>query len=368
MKKLKPLFFLIGVGAYLAAGIIFFATRKGNPFSTRPKWLLANPKYDGIVRIVEFSPDGQKLAFEVRNETGELSVQDIYLYNLDQKKVRKLNIENTEIFTGWAPDSRRLTFVRRKPHNPHLYDGYVYDTEQDAIVEKFNLPFERRGWSPNDEWQLFRHPITGVVYVKEIGKPQWLQLPEEARNILYWSRDGNSLLFLQGQEKDRKLLQYVIKDGTLQTVAYLNDYFFRITSLYLVPYADVGFLVTSRALDESDMSVIRKLDLRTGEVIYSFDGNLPEGNGIFKLFIPPQINRLYFYIGQYETRGELQGEPSRVVSLDMDTGKMEMILGKEYRPLAYCGKTDMFAVRNDPKTLSLFDVKTRTFERVYPVN
>jgi Tol biopolymer transport system component len=364
---MKKLFLIIGVCSFIAAGIIVFTHGRDNPFSLTRKWWLAKKEYHGTINYATFSPDGEKLLFSVKDESGRISRKQMCIYLLTDKTLRRLSVDDLEGYISWAPDSRRIAFTRHRPDNRDMFKGGIFDLERDSVVEEFNLPLGGWGqpWSPDGKWLMFQSQLHG--YVKRADQPIWALLPEELDNtITVWSRDGKKLLAYRRDLK--KLCAYDVEENSLQTTALPTD--FEIRRIFCSPYTNDIYMITSRKLDEYDMVVIRRFNLDSGRFTDSFDtGFAPMTNYVSPIFVSPVENLLYLRIGQSETMGKLHGESPRLALLDMSTSQTETVLSGEYRIFSYCGEQDMFAVtskEDDHKKLYLFDVKTRSFEQIFP--
>ena len=116
-------------------------TMKSETIATEELWGLYNP-------IPRFSPDGQYIAFTVRNDFED----DIYLYHIPSKKLTnytKTGVPETSPF--WGPDGKYLYFVsdRTKPSYPFgMQNGRVYrvplSRQEEAFKsDKLNEIFEK---------------------------------------------------------------------------------------------------------------------------------------------------------------------------------------------------------------------------------
>ncbi|RJP25552.1 MAG: hypothetical protein C4520_02265 [Candidatus Abyssobacteria bacterium SURF_5] len=359
----------VGICCFIAAAGIVVLRRNENPFVPSDKWRLSNEEYHGTVLFPVFSPDGEKLFFRVRNESGTFGTLDTYVYLLEEKTLRKLNLPETSGWIGCTPDSLHLFYTMARPHNRYFYDSYVYSVDSDSVVEKHKLMWGgwQRPYSPDGKWQLFANQMKEYLYMKLVGEPIWVQLPDILyKGIPYWSGDGKSILCVCSDK--RKIVKYDIEGGFLSKLLEYDDFEVR-PLLYPSPYANEAIVLTSRKLKEYFPVVLRKMDIDSGQITYSFDSALdPEGNAIGAVYFPPQKNRLYYSTNQYTVEGELKGEPPKTVILDTASGQTETLLSKEHVPRAYCSLRDAFAVtlRKDVKVLYLFDVKTRNLERIFP--
>jgi hypothetical protein len=368
MNKVKLLFFLLGAGAYLVAGALLMARAKSNPFSVTPKWWLANKEYDKVVATASFSPDGRKLFIEVRNESGELSEVDPYLYELNEKVLRPCTIERYCGSAYWAPDSRHLAFNQFAPHMRYLREGCVYDIERNIITEHFSIMLGggwRQHWSPDGEWLLFLHPVTRKRYAKQMGEPVWIELPEGIP-LPFWSNDGTTMIGYKPEE--RALYKFDFVKQSSRILALFDEHKIR-PVFYRSPYANEAFVLAYGKPGDRFCTVVQKISIDTGQIT-SFDTGLDPGTAsLIGVFVPREENLLYFNTYQGTVDAKPVGEPPKLVLLNTRTGEMETVLSGRYRFYDYCGIRDMFAItlpEDGHKKLYLFDVKTKRFEQIFP--
>lgn len=364
---MRKVFLIIGTCSFLAAAGLVVSRGNENPFSNTRKWWLSNKKLHGIIYEGAFSPDGEKLLIAARNDSGETTTRDLYVYLLNERTLTRLTVTLFDGFVSWAPDSRRIAFNQPEVRNRYIETGRIFDTEQNRITERFKIPFGgwRQPWSPDGQWQVFSSQLH--VYAKETGRPVWLEVPMEPHyGIPFWNYNGKTIIWY----RSRILYTYDIEERRLNTIR-TGDW--EISSLlYCSPYANEAFVLTSRKQKEYSRVVLRRVDLDTGQFSYSFDSGLdPEGNSLAKVFIPPRDNQVYFSTYQYAVKGKTLGEPSKLVLLDMTTGETKTLFsGGGYRLLDYCGSRDLFTVTSKDdghKVLYLFDARSGSVERIFPL-
>jgi hypothetical protein len=234
------------------------------------------------------------------------------------------------------------------------------------VTERFSIMMGggRQTWSPDGEWLLFHHQGTGKAYTKQAGKPVWIEIPQDII-ITYWSRNSASLI---GFGLDRKTLhRFELAEGSLHILTSVDEYPVR-PLLYCSPYANEVFALAKRKEDRG-CTILLRINTDTGQITPFDTGLDPETASLNGVFIPCKENLLYFTTYQFQVEGKPAGEPPKLVFFNMATSEMETVLTGEYRFCDYCGKRDMFAVtskEDDHKKLYLFDVKTRSFEQVFP--
>jgi hypothetical protein len=366
---IRKIFLILGICSFLAAAGLIAARGKENPFSRERKWWLSNKELHGVVYFTRFSPAGEKLFFSVRNEFGINSTRDAYLYTINERAIKKLNINNFDGYVSWSPDSRFLTFNQPQDYNRYIYTGIIYDTALDTVSEQFKIPFG--GWdqpcSPDGKWQLFQTEFAS--YRKEFGKPVWVELPiEPHKSVPFWNYNGTMLIWFSPDQKN--IYRYHVNEQIFDEPIHVIDFEMPVL-MNCSPYANEVLLLTSRKSNERVLGrvVVRKLDLDSGQFTYSYDSGLdPEKSSLgHPVFISPQ-EILYFYTYHYAIKGK-EPNQSREMKLDMKTDQTETLLKGDYRIFDYCAQRDSFSLSSkadDFKVLYLFDAKTRSFERIFP--
>ncbi len=367
--KMRKVFLLIGIGSFLAAGILIVANGRKNPLEPR-NWNLANKKYDGLIYISIFSPDGEKLLIGVRNESGVERAVDSYLYFIDERTLRELPDAAFEGYPSWAPDSRHIALNQPRAYYRDNSITCVFDTERNVVSERFKLYLGgwEQPWSPDGNWQLLSSQFH--KYIKQTGKPVWVELPPELKDSQpFWNYKGDTLIWYRGDEKN--IYRYSVQEKVPEIIAHVTD--FEMNSLfYPSPYSNEAFVITSRKAKEYGRVVARKLNLDTGQFTYTFDSGFdPEKKSLgISIFISPQ-GALYFSTHAYSRKGKEPFESPDLLKVDMKTNRTEILLTGYYRVHDYCGKRDMFVLSSkadDYKVLYLFDAKTKSFEKVFPPN
>ena len=84
---------------------------------------------------VRLSPDGKQVAFD-SDRDGE---RGVYVADADGRGVRKVSGDGYAAVPTWAPDGRRLAFLRAEPLRPRVWNLWLLDrdTGQQTRVTSF---------------------------------------------------------------------------------------------------------------------------------------------------------------------------------------------------------------------------------------
>jgi serine/threonine-protein kinase len=112
-------------------------------------------RWSGLIRDPVLSPDGKRLAVQIRDLQSQVWVKD-----LDQGPLAKLTIERTyNARPAWAPDGRSLAFVSAV--GPPAGDRDLYQRSADGSRAATLLLHEKRSieevtFSPDGRWLVYR--------------------------------------------------------------------------------------------------------------------------------------------------------------------------------------------------------------------
>lgn len=359
---MRKVFLFIGIGCTLAAFSLLSRHRDFDPRSSLTGGWKARPEQHGCIWDAYFSPDGKRLLFRVKDELGNQSRADTYLYSLSDGNTRKLPISRLPDFPGqpWAPDSKHIAFYESSACE-------IFNLETNSVVETFRTAL--REWSPDGKKQLFVNYMTNDMYLRDVESGDWTVLPREVgESRLIWSRDCSSLLYFDWDTKN--IMQYTIKDGTVSKLASLNGYGNRFYAL-LVPsrLTDYVYFTAPRQRAErfGQKVILRRLDIRSGAIEDVFDSGLDQDKGGIGLIYLTQTEDPMYY---YQSITEEDGKQNRsMMTLNMKAGESKVLWEGNYRYRDYSYKADMFAVTtNDSRTICLFDVKTKTLRQIFPAD
>lgn len=160
-----------------------------------------------------FSPDGTKIAFTGRSDSGLFS--DIYIMNIDgSNMVNVTNSEELERHPDWSPGGTQLVFQRSS--TSYKYQGiFVINTDGSGLklINKSDLEFTNPQWSPNGDKIAVVGSQTDPYYYQEIyvmnsdgSNPTMVTTSKAGEGIYYgspkWSPDESKLLFTSNRDGD----------------------------------------------------------------------------------------------------------------------------------------------------------------------
>jgi hypothetical protein len=352
---------VFGLICTLAALAILSSQKNLDP---RPKKgrLKAKPNLHRWIEWPIFSPNGEKLFFQVADESGAFSLNDTYIYILGDKNLRKLPISE-EIWGGprvWAPDSNHIAY--NMPGGSE-----IFNIETNSIEKELNnLIFF--GWSPDGKKQVFRNRFNGDTYIRGVDDENWTVLPREMGRwkVYYWTHDSASLISFN---KDmRAIIQYCRKTADIKNLAFLkdfhNDFYTLLTPSRYSPF--VYFTSPRPFTDSLRTTVLQRLNIRTGKVKKLFEINAgPHGMQIVRIY--PTLNDDFVYFLQYYYDTGKKRIYHILIKLNTRTGEIKKLHEGGMYFYDYSERKDIFSVvSEDRKNLYLFDAKTRVLEQIYP--
>ena len=139
------------------------------------------------------SPDGQKVAVEVRS--------DVWVYDIARNTFTPLNFEGNNGYPIWRPDGKRLAFLFGKEGIENLFWKPADGSSGEERLTTSEYAQNPESWSPDGEVLAFTesHPTTGediwVLSLEGERKPQpWLQTRFNESNAQV-SPDGRWLAY-----------------------------------------------------------------------------------------------------------------------------------------------------------------------------
>ena len=149
----------------------------------------------GEDRFVEWSPDGQRIAFTSERD-GQV---DIYVMNADGSGVTRLTDDPGENrFGGWSPDGRRIAFDSDRDGN---FDVYVINVDGSGVTRLTDDPGKDYvgGWSPDGRRIAFDSNRDGnfELYVINADGSGVTRLTDDPALDRFggWSPDGRHIAF-----------------------------------------------------------------------------------------------------------------------------------------------------------------------------
>lgn len=150
---------------------------------------------NGGGRSPSWSPDGQRIAFVVNDETGDGSSGDIAVINVDGS-------EQTTLTTGggqnpvWSPDGQRIAFQRAN-------DIYLINADGSQETRLATGGYGP-AWSPDGQRIAFVKSDSlnnvGALYVIQADGSQETRLTDENSVLPTWSPDGGRIAFVRDED------------------------------------------------------------------------------------------------------------------------------------------------------------------------
>ena len=134
---------------------------------------------------VSWSPDGEKIAFQRRDDT---ITSDIWILSVpDGKLLQVTDIPGIENRPAWSPLGNNIVFN---------YDGAIWQASESSnepkmIVKKGGTPY----WSPDGKWLYLLNWESNHFYSLERDKNIKFKFPKEVGRFCSFSPNGGELLF-----------------------------------------------------------------------------------------------------------------------------------------------------------------------------
>ena len=147
---------------------------------------------------VQPSPDGRSIAFD-SDRDGE---RGVYVADRNGTNVRRISGDGYAAVPTWAPDGRRLTYVRAEAGNPKVWNLWVQPLDKGAEAAKrltsyrFGQPWSA-SWFPDNRRVCYTHEDRIVILDVETGRSQEYESPVKGRLVRTpaVSPDGSKVIF-----------------------------------------------------------------------------------------------------------------------------------------------------------------------------
>jgi Tol biopolymer transport system component len=131
---------------------------------------------------VQPSPDGRSIAFD-SDRDGE---RGVYLANRDGSRVRRISGAGYAAVPTWAPDGRRLTYVRAEPNNPKVWNLWMQSLESGEVQRLTNYRYGQpwsASWFPDNRRIAYTHEDKLIVLDLEAKRSQTFDSPVKGRLV-----------------------------------------------------------------------------------------------------------------------------------------------------------------------------------------
>jgi Tol biopolymer transport system component len=112
---------------------------------------------------VQPSPDDRRIAFD-SDRDGE---RGVYVANRDGSRVRRVSGPGYAAVPTWAPDSRRIAFVRAEPNNPKVWNLWLLALDTGELQRLTHYSFGQTwsaSWFPDGQHVCYTHEDKLVVF------------------------------------------------------------------------------------------------------------------------------------------------------------------------------------------------------------
>jgi TolB protein len=176
--------------------------------------LTTHARFDGAPR---WQPDGSRIAF-VSDRAGNL---DVWVMNSDGVNPINLtaNSPDPDYDPTWSPDGKQIAFTSLRDDSKEIYVMNSNGTTPRKLTQSKTVDEEHPAWSPNGKQIAFVAEARGQgpreIYVMEVANPEQRQRVTVLQYHQWpvWSPDGASLLFV-AQSEEQQSLELVRLDTT----------------------------------------------------------------------------------------------------------------------------------------------------------
>jgi WD40 repeat protein len=145
---------------------------------------------------VQPSPDGARVAFD-SDRDGE---RGVYVARRDGTNVRRISGPGYAAVPTWAPDGRRIAYIRAEADNPKVWNLWIQSLDDDRATRLTDFRYGQTwsaSWFPDDRRVCYSHEDTLVVRELESGRTRSFASPV-ARHLVRTpavSPDGTQIIF-----------------------------------------------------------------------------------------------------------------------------------------------------------------------------
>jgi hypothetical protein len=145
---------------------------------------------------VQPSPDGRLIAFD-SDRDGE---RGIYVARRDGTNVRRISGPGYAAVPTWAPDGRRIAYIRAEPGNPKVWNLWLQRLDEDQArpltAYRYGQPWSA-SWFPDNRRVAYTHEDKLVILDVETGQKREFASPIKGRLVRTpaVSPDGSKVIF-----------------------------------------------------------------------------------------------------------------------------------------------------------------------------
>jgi TolB protein len=146
---------------------------------------------------VQPSPDGRSIAFD-SDRDGD---RGVYVADHDGTNVRRISGAGYAAVPTWAPDGRRLTYVRAEPDDPKVWNLWLQPLDGGSAATRlthyrYGQPWSA-SWFPDNRRICYTHEDRIVILDVETGQSRQFESPVRGRLVRTpaVSPDGSKVIF-----------------------------------------------------------------------------------------------------------------------------------------------------------------------------
>jgi Tol biopolymer transport system component len=165
---------------------------------------------------VQPSPDGQFIAFD-SDRDGD---RGVYVANSDGTRVRRISGEGYAAVPTWAPDGRRVAYIRAEPDNPKVWNLWLQSLDATSPKRLTNYRYGQpwsASWFPDNRRICYTHEDKVIVLDLDTGRTREFASPVKGSVVRTpaVSPDGTKVIF-QVFRKGAWILD--LADGSMRRV------------------------------------------------------------------------------------------------------------------------------------------------------